>query len=254
MTLKIDNKVNTFRRYEFKYLLPNPVASSIQSNIEHFMTLDPHTSKDMNGSYFVRSQYFENELYTNFYEKVDGMRERHKYRLRTYGQMPTKTNPIFLEKKGRKLERTMKGRIQLDYEHLDLIYNKNFNGLLESFSNHSFIEGFVFDCIRKKLNPMIVIDYKRSPYISEYDTNFRLTFDRNIRASTLMGSTSIYAPPENQYWSDVNTGFCTLEVKFLRRYPPWFRRIIQNYNLRRLSISKFSTGIEARGLAQDTGV
>ena len=252
--MKIENQVNTFKRYEFKYLLRNEIASSIQNNIEQFMKLDPHTSKNLDGSYFVRSQYFENDLYANFYEKVDGMRERHKYRIRTYGQRPSEDNPIFLEKKGRKLERTMKGRIKLQQKHLDLIYSKNFNELLKEYDYHSFIEGFVFDCVRKRLNPMIIIDYKRSPYISEYDTNFRLTFDRNIRASTPIGNKSIYAPHENQYWSDVNSGFCTLEVKFLRRFPPWFRRIIQNYNLRRLSISKFSTGIEARGLAKDTGV
>ncbi len=56
----MNNKINSFKRYEFKYLLPDAVASSIQSNIEHFMKLDPHTSKDLGGSYFVRSQYFEN--------------------------------------------------------------------------------------------------------------------------------------------------------------------------------------------------
>ncbi len=250
----MNNKINSFKRYEFKYLLPDAVASSIQSNIEHFMKLDPHTSKDLGGSYFIRSQYFENEVFSNFYEKVDGMRERHKYRIRTYGKIESADNPIFLEKKGRKLERTMKGRIKLERMHLDLIYRKDFNALLEAFDNHSFIEGFVFDCIRKKLNPLLIIDYIRSPYVSDFDTNFRLTFDRNVRASTPFGAQSIYASSEYQYWNDVNAGFCTLEVKFLRRFPPWFRRIIQNYNLRRLSISKFSTGIEARGLAQDTGV
>jgi len=44
-----------------------------------------------------------------------------------------------------------------------------------------------------------------------------------------------------------------LEVKFFRRIPPWFHRIIQAYDLRRLSISKFARGMEVCGFAEDTG-
>ena len=247
------NEISKFQRYEFKYLLPANIADSIQENIENFMTLDPNIPKG-SSSYFVRSQYFENEIFSNFYEKVDGMRKRHKYRLRTYADNPSSNTPLFLEKKGRKLERTMKGRIKINPEHLDYIYSMDSDKLLNYYGKNGFMEGFIFDYFRKKLKPTIIIDYNRSPYMSEFDTNFRLTFDRNIRACIPYGSKSIFCEEKDQYWENVNPGYCTLEVKFLRRFPPWFRRIIQNYNLRRLSISKFSTGIEARGLASDTGV
>lgn len=248
------DKVFTFKRYEFKYLLKNDVASQIEENINNFMRLDPFADSQIEKSYFVRSQYFENSLLTNFYEKVDGMRVRHKYRIRTYDRFSSQSNPIFLEKKGRKLERTMKGRISLSIDALDLIYKEDFSSLMEMFPKSDFIEGFVFDYKRKILKPSVMIDYTRTPYVSDFDTNFRLTFDRNIRVCLPYGDQSVFSLPDNQFWKDVNSGFCTLEVKFLRRFPPWFRRIIQNFNLRRLSISKFSTGIEAQGLAQDTGV
>ncbi|SVC02806.1 uncharacterized protein METZ01_LOCUS255660, partial [marine metagenome] len=206
------DEIATFSRYEFKYFLPELIATSIESEISHFMSLDSHVSEELDRSYFVRSQYFENDLYTNFYEKVDGMRERHKYRIRTYGKAPSNDNPIFLEKKGRKLERTMKGRIKIENYHLEMIYKRDFDVLLNKFEGHSFIEGFIFDCYRKKLKPMVIVDYLRSPYVSEYDTNFRLTFDRNIRVSLPYGENSIFSDPKYQYWQDVNAGFCTLEV------------------------------------------
>ncbi|MDA9068183.1 polyphosphate polymerase domain-containing protein [Gammaproteobacteria bacterium] len=244
--------ITKFQRYEFKYLLRASTADSIESEIKNFMSLDANVKDVSAGSYFVRSQYFENQLFTNFYEKVDGMKERHKYRLRSYSKTADQDSPLFLEKKSRKIERTTKGRILLSHEHLDIIYKKDYQQLLELFNHNSFIEGFVFDCIRKNLDPMVLIDYSRAPYVSAYDTNFRVTFDREIRSSISSFSKSIFS--QQQHWKKVNAGFCTLEVKFLRRFPPWFRRIIQHYNLRRISISKFSTGMEACGLAQDTGL
>ncbi len=230
--------------------MPEKTASLIENEISNFMTKDPYTIDNLN--YYVRSQYFENNLYTNFYEKVDGMKERHKYRIRTYDESESSTMPVYLERKSRLLERTFKTRIQIKTKDLDLIYNKRYNELLERYNRESFLERFVFDSIRKRLRPMVLVDYQRSPYMSEYDTNFRLTFDRNIQSSTCSEKDSIFL--NTSHWRKVNAGYCTLEVKFLRRFPPWFRRIIQHYDLKRISISKFSTGMEACGLATDTGL
>lgn len=248
---KVENKlISVFQRYEFKYILPEKIALLIENEISHFMTKDPYTINSSN--YYVRSQYFENNSYANFYEKVDGMKERHKYRIRTYSESESISSPIYLERKSRLLERTFKTRIKLKPDDLDLIYNNKYEELLETFNRESFVERFVFDSFRKRLRPMVLIDYQRSPYISEYDTNFRLTFDRNIQTSICSEKDSIFI--NTSHWKKVNAGYCTLEVKFLRRFPPWFRRIIQHYHLRRISISKFSTGMEACGLAKDTGL
>ena len=42
-----------------------------------------------------------------------------------------------------------------------------------------------------------------------------------------------------------------MEIKFDRRLPKWFHRLIQTYELERLSVSKFCLGMEATGLAFD---
>jgi hypothetical protein len=42
-----------------------------------------------------------------------------------------------------------------------------------------------------------------------------------------------------------------MEVKFHRRIPAWFHRILQTYNLDRVSISKFVLGMSSTGLAID---
>ena len=42
-----------------------------------------------------------------------------------------------------------------------------------------------------------------------------------------------------------------MEVKFFRRIPLWFHRLIQKYNLKRVSISKFVVGMKFLGYAED---
>ena len=117
-------EIQNFSRYEFKYILPKLKSDLIENEVKNFMKFDGYVLKDLDNSYFVRSQYYDNDLSTHFFEKVDGMRERYKYRIRTYGEEYGEENPIFLEKKGRKLERTFKKRYKIDYEHLDKFYHQ----------------------------------------------------------------------------------------------------------------------------------
>lgn len=247
-------KIQKFARYEFKYLISQQQSSGIEKEVRPFMQYDGFVSKEMENSYFVRSEYYDNDLFTHFYEKVDGMRDRYKYRIRTYGKTSNDRNPIFLEKKGRKLQRTFKQRVQIDNSHLDYFYNPNkMEKLLEIYKGIDLIEQFVFDSNRKAISPKVIVDYQRTPYVSDYDVNFRLTFDRLLSVSKTDGiDFDIYST--NREWYAVQAGYTILEVKFFRRFPPWFHRIIQSYGLTRLSFSKFSTGMEACGYAQDTGL
>mgnify|MGYP006130979537 FL=1 len=47
-------------------------------------------------------------------------------------------------------------------------------------------------------------------------------------------------------------GYTILEVKFDRSIPAWFHRIIQSYNLKRQSISKFVLGMTYTRLGVET--
>jgi SPX domain protein involved in polyphosphate accumulation len=252
----LNNKqeVQKFSRYEFKYLIGHEQSISIEKEIKPFMEYDGHISEDLGNAYFVRSEYYDNDLFTHFYEKVDGMRERYKYRIRTYGKETNSDNPIFLEKKGRKLQRTYKQRIEIHRKDLEHFYALNqAEELLDIYPGVDLIQGFVFDVFRRSISPKIIVDYLRTPYVSDYDVNFRLTFDRSLAvAKTEYHEYNIYN--NERAWFNIQSGYTVLEVKFFRRFPPWFHRIIQSYGLRRLSFSKFSTGMEACGFAEDTGL
>lgn len=241
------NDVEEFHRYEFKYVLNTDVALNIQREIEHFMNYDGYIHEELDNAYLVRSLYFDNIFASNFYEKIDGVRYRTKFRLRTYSKINDKSSPMFLEQKGRHLNRVFKNRCSIKVEDLENFYSEsNFSELQNTYENE-VIEDFIFQAYKKKLKPRVLVDYIRKPFTSNYDSNFRITFD-----SSIISKESMYLFPDENYRNIQSLpGYVIMEVKFHRRIPAWFHRILQTYNLSRVSISKFVLGMTSTNLAID---
>jgi SPX domain protein involved in polyphosphate accumulation len=241
--------IQKFSRYEFKYLMTESMASEIEREVSHFMDYDGYVHPEMGNRYTVRSLYFENEQLSNFNEKVDGVKKRRKYRLRSYSSKENHNVPVFFEEKGRNNQRTYKNRMQIKYAHLDLFTEDMSNlQLKEIYPNNKLLETFIYERIKKRLHPLVLIEYERRPYINKYGLLFRMTFDSNVRA---MLSNKLYSIGTHNTWILCRPGYTILEVKFERNIPPWFHRIIQCYNLSRISISKMVIGVESCGLAKD---
>lgn len=241
--------IEKFARYEFKYLLRVDLFERLVEEVSHFMEYDGFVHQQLNNRYFVRSLYFDNDMASNYHEKIDGVKVRRKFRIRTYDVSPLEDVPIYLEEKGRTIERTYKRRVRIDTSHLSLFYNPQANAqkLLQLYSDTDLVEGFVFSALRKNLAPKVLVDYLRKPFTSEYDAHFRVTFDNTLKAL----ATSTLFPAVDANWILAEAGYTILEVKFNRRIPAWFHKILQAYNMRRLSISKFCKGMEVCHLAQD---
>jgi|ETNmetMinimDraft_23_1059889.scaffolds.fasta_scaffold29606_3 hypothetical protein len=238
-----------FSRFEMKYIIRKSISECIQKEIRNFMIYDGYANKELKKNYFVRSLYFENNNYSNFNEKVDGVKLRHKYRIRTYSNKLDKNTPIFLELKGRENLRTYKTRFFIEQNDLNLFFEKkNYFKLKKTYSDNSLIEQFIFDCYRKNLSPKILVDYNRTPYINKSGLYFRLTFDNNIVS---LSNSRLYSTSLNSGWKECLAGFTILEVKFESSIPAWFQRIVQIYQLQIRSISKFVIATDTLGLASD---
>ena len=237
-----------FYRYEFKYFLNLRQREEVESEVANFMSYDGHVHEELDQAYFVRSLYFENDTSTHYFEKIDGIRLRRKYRLRTYGKNFDPDLPIYLEEKNRNLDRVQKHRVRIDPEHLETFYNPlQCDVLLKLYPGVELMERFLFDGLRRAIQPKLLVDYIRRPYVSAYDMNFRVTFDSTL----LTTATNQLFPSSSSNWLESLAGHTILEVKFNRRIPAWFHRILQSQNMRRLSFSKFVQGMETTGLAID---
>ena len=100
--------IQTFQRYEFKYLLNADMRKVIETEIQQFMNFDGFVHPELGNQYVVRSLYFDDPSSSAFFDKVDGVMIRQKYRIRTYNYEWHQGLPIFLESKGRHNERTYK--------------------------------------------------------------------------------------------------------------------------------------------------
>lgn len=244
LQLKKDNQV--FSRFEFKYIINKSLSKIIQQEVKNFTINDYFLKKK--DKYLVRSLYFDNDIFTNFNEKIDGIKNRHKFRIRTYTIQKNNLIPIYLEMKGRDNQRTFKNRSKILMDDLNIICScKNLFDLKKKYDDNKLINQFIFDAYRKKILPKVVIDYNRRALLSKNGLYFRLTFDSDLKACS---SDDIFTK-KNKNWKVCIPGNDILEVKFDLNIPPWFHRIIQNYQLKRISVSKFVLGMEATNLAYD---
>lgn len=237
-----------FARFEFKYILTKSLRNEIESELGYFLTLDPYVASKPHMKYFVRSLYFDDPHYSDYYEKIDGVKKRKKFRIRTYTDDPNERCATFLEIKGRHNAYVYKHRSPMPQLTTDDFLNCNGKMAQIAISkteDSPVLDQFKFGLERRRIKPVMLIDYMRRPYISKYDAEFRLTFD-----DTLKGTYTDTLFP--RLWDtsfSILRGFTVMEVKFRYHIPSWFHRVIQSYELRRVSISKYCKGIEVCKIA-----
>jgi len=235
-----------FLRYEFKYILDERRKKDIEKELSYFMQLDPFVEQFENKNYLVRSLYFDDPVYSFYYEKTDGLLHRQKFRIRTYTMKYNKDIPIMLELKGRYNNFVYKHRISLEHNNENV---KDVFNLLKQIDNsdNPVSKQFLYDKYRKNIKPIMLIDYQRRAYQSKYDYEFRITFDKELYGT----ETKKLFPKDNLYRRKLIDGYTIMEVKFRKYIPLWFHKIMIKYQLNRLSISKYCTGMESTFLIKN---
>ena len=72
-------------RHEHKYLISTQSAVLLKHRLRGVMDRDPYAGPT--GQYTIRSLYFDDEKFTAYDEKLDGLRDRVKYRIRFYNSI-----------------------------------------------------------------------------------------------------------------------------------------------------------------------
>ncbi|HOP66067.1 MAG TPA: polyphosphate polymerase domain-containing protein, partial [Bacilli bacterium] len=160
-------------RHELKYVINSNQAIILKQRLALYMSLDNYQYyKD--GSYYIKSLYFDDIDNSSYYEKIDGMLYRTKYRIRTYNNSLKK---IYLERKMKHNNLTSKDKELISKD----IYSKIISGNIDNIDseNNSLLNKFLLDMHLKNLKPSVIVGYKRTAYIYPI-SNVRITFDENI--------------------------------------------------------------------------
>jgi len=239
-----------FSRFEFKYVLPARNVSELEKDMRYFLEFDPFV-RDIEGHYYdVRSLYFDDPAYSAFYNKIEGTHTRAKFRIRTYTNEAQNDTAQFLEIKGRYNNLVFKHRTQIGPEfHIgDDGEDEMIHKVVRATRQDKLGQRFEYELFRKRIRPIALVIYKRRPYVSRFDPDFRLTLDSDLTAVRARG---LFQPGSGPAGRDIMPGYTVVEVKFRRHIPSWFHRLIQAHELRSVSVSKICKAMEVLELAED---
>ncbi|MBQ2946572.1 MAG: polyphosphate polymerase domain-containing protein [Bacilli bacterium] len=217
-------------RNEIKFVINKDTAEILKNKLSHLMDIDSNSTSEDN-SYFIRSLYFD-DLYSNaYYEKMDGVEYRKKYRIRLYN---SDTSFIRLECKYKHENKTSKDQILIDKSICDKIINGNIEDL--DISKPSLLTKFVIDYRTRNLKPSIIVDYKRLAYTYPV-SDVRVTFDSKIRSGRY--NYNLYDEDLTTY-KIIDDNEVVLEVKFNEILPEQIAIVLSTVPMIRQAFSKFA--------------
>lgn len=215
-------------RKENKYLISSKNVIELTYRLKSILKLDKNVKN--NDFYNVRSLYFDDAFDTSLNQVLDGVSYRYKYRIRYYN---FDEDYIILEKKYKENDLTKKISCRVTKEQVmniinnkNLIINKNNPKLLNELYKMKKLYG---------LKPVIIVDYKRTPYIYRFG-DIRITIDSDIYCSSDINnffSQNIIRVPLNNNHESI------LEVKYNYILPDFIRYLLQFNEITRSSFSKY---------------
>jgi len=214
-------------RHELKHYINYADVIELRSRLPFVAKLDEN-SADGNG-YRVKSLYFDNYNDKVLMEKIGGVDEREKYRLRQYNN---DTSFIRLEKKSKKNGICFKESTVISEEECRRLLNGDFAVLKEK--NDPLCLELYAKMYYQQLRPKNIVDYKREAYVYSVG-NVRVTLDYDIRTSP-----NIHDFLKSELVPIPISGVYILEVKYDNFLPEIIRGIVALSSRRSTSFSKYA--------------
>ncbi|MDD3205105.1 MAG: polyphosphate polymerase domain-containing protein [Lachnospiraceae bacterium] len=219
----------TVYRNERKYELSHVDSLRLQEEMQILLEPDIFSKE---GSYCVRSLYFDTLNNKDYKEKEDGVQYRQKIRLRIYDTKDERTKFELKAKNGNYQHKTS---LLVSREDAKLLQEGDYGILLDYDSETALrlYSELTLGCYR----PVALIEYDRRAFIYP-ENNTRITFDTKIRCSEM--DLDIFN--EQVAWIPVGVENAILEVKYDDRLYKPISMILQKYHLNNISYSKYGNG------------
>ena len=215
-------------RHELKHSINPQDDLLLASRLRKLFRHDTHA--DSHGSYRVSSCYFDTPYDKALRQKVDGVNQREKFRLRYYG---SDTSFIRLEKKFKINGLCGKYSAKVTEEQVRRILSGEIDFLLEQ--EHPLLLELYSKMRGQMLAPKTIVTYDREAFL--YDPgNVRITIDRNLRSG--LGNTDFLNP--QLHHAPVSDGLSVLEVKYDEFLPELVRMAVQLPNRQAAAYSKYA--------------
>ena len=216
-------------RHELKFKISNSAAEVLKQKLSLILGKDKNAYYE-DGSYLIKSLYFDDRDSSSYYEKMDGVLYRKKYRIRMYNDVDTF---IRLEKKMKHNNFTAKEQMLISKD----IYSKILNGKIDEIENpEGLLLEFITNYKNKGLVPSVIVEYHRTAFTYPI-SDVRITFDSNIQSS--LYNYDLFNTSYPRYIVD-EPGKQVLEVKFNEILPLHIANILNDIPACREAVSKFA--------------
>lgn len=202
-------------RHELKFFI-NPLEYEVLRRVlDRTLPRDPNG--DENNEYHIRSLYFDTRFNDALMDKLSGVKDRDKYRIRIYNFSDRLIRMECKTKVGQLISKRSIGIPKLLAEQLiagdPTGLERTRSGLLRDVYREMALNG---------LHPVVIVDYVREAYIHPAE-EVRITFDKQLH--TGLRSIDIFNPYVPTV-SPFDHNEMILEVKFNRVLPPYIRDIL----------------------------
>ena len=215
---------------ELKFALDEGAAAAVREWARLRLSSDPHSTGG-GDSYSTTTLYFDTPGFDLFFRRRSYARA--KFRIRRYNDGPM----VFLERKLRIGDHLSKRRSEAAAGDLALLAGRN------DWSGAWFARRLE----RRNLHPVCQVAYHRAAYVGMSTSGpLRLTIDRRLTAAPIH-----VAAFTNTAGAAILPGRIILELKYGAHMPALFERLIEEFRLSPLPISKYRVAVRALGLAAD---
>lgn len=214
-------------RHEWKHQINRADLIVLRHRLGAVMQRDRHAP---DGAYRVRSLYFDTPADTALREKLDGVNNREKFRLRYYGH---DLSMIRLEKKSK--------RNGLGSKETAILTEAEVRSVLEGDrqwmeqSDRPLVQELYGKMVCQSLQPKTLVDYIREPFVYG-PGNVRVTLDHSIRT----GLRCVYFLEPDCVTVPVMGDPIILEVKWDAFLPDFIRDIVQLEGRHTAAFSKYA--------------
>lgn len=234
-------KISVKNRLEYKYLVPLSYLDKLRKNLLIYLAPDEYAALRPDNEYTVRSVYLDSFDYRCYYEKIDGLHTRKKFRIRGYNKEGDHS-PVFFEIKRKHDNFISKDRAGVAHRDLEIALTDYRLNLCPD-DERSSLNNFYHYYRLRHLEPKVLVVYEREPFECKFGSKLRITIDKQLRSKVVAGYGGLF---DDSGLVECFRHSFILEVKFFQVLPQWIGRVLEKFDLTRMAVSKYTSSIDAQ--------
>jgi len=225
--------IATFKRHERKYLIKTEMRDEILPILLQHMRPDEYCTDGR--EYRIHSIYYDTVNHDVIRSNSQGMAYKEKMRVRSYYADNSPDAYVFMELKKKCKGIGNKRRIRLQNKEVAPFAEQGIPPQTDGYLSAQVVKELSYYLKMNRVAPAMYVQYDRLALFGKEDSDFRITFDRNIRVRRscfTFGET-----PDDELLLPEDT--CIMEIKILGAMPLWLSKMLSEKSIFSRGFSKY---------------